>query len=164
MTEPMSGQRSAICLGVIASLIGVLLWVSGVDAKSSPAKSSSAPASTAAKASACDYHSQPTITTVQPVRAKPGQKITINGKNFGTKECFHNVTFGARSANEFAYVNPTTLEVEFTATDPKALTQPVVRKTTYDLKPDWQLMEYSCTDNNRNAPGADGKPAEGIVR
>jgi IPT/TIG domain len=111
MTEPMSGQRSAICLGVIANLIGVLIWVSAVDAKSSPAKSSSAPASTAAKAAACDYHSQPTITTVKPDRAKPGQKITINGKNFGTKECFHNVTFGARSANEFAYVSPTTLEV-----------------------------------------------------
>ena len=105
MAEPMSGQRSVTYLGVIAGLIGALLWVSGADAKSS-----SAPPRTAAKATACDYHSRPTITTVKPNRAKPGQTITISGKNFGTKECFHSVSFGAKSANEFLYVSPTTLE------------------------------------------------------
>ena len=105
MAEPMSGQRSVTYLGVIAGLIGALLWVTGANAKSS-----SAPPSTAAKAAACDYHSRPTITTVKPNRAKPGQTITISGKNFGTKECFHSVSFGAKSANEFLYVSPTTLE------------------------------------------------------
>src|SRR5215510_15750176 len=105
MAEPMSGQRSVTYLGVIAGLIGALLWVTGANAKSS-----SAPPSTAAKAAACDYHSRPTITTVKPNRAKPGQTITISGKNFGTKECFHSVSFGAKSANEFLYLNPTTLE------------------------------------------------------
>jgi hypothetical protein len=110
MREPMSGKRGATCLGIIAGLIGVLLWVSGVDAKSSSTKSSSAPPTTVAKAPTCDYHSHPTITTVKPNLAKPGQKITISGKNFGTKECLHSVSFGSKSAHEFTYVSPTTLE------------------------------------------------------
>ena len=105
MAEPMGGPRNLTYLGVIVGLIGVLFWVSGADAKSS-----SAPPRTAAKVAACDYHSRPTITTVKPNRAKPGQTITISGKNFGTKECFHSVSFGAKSANEFLYVSPTTLE------------------------------------------------------
>ena len=61
-------------------------------------------------------------------------------------------------------VDADTLEDEFTVTDPKAFTQPVVRKITYGRKQDWELMEYSCTDNNRNGVTADGKPAEGVVR
>ena len=110
MREPMSGKRGAKCLGIIAGLIGVLLWVSGADAKSSSTKSSSAPPTTVAKAPTCDYQSHPKIATVTPNRAKPGQKITISGNNFGTKECFHSVSFGAKSTNEFKYVSPTTLE------------------------------------------------------
>jgi hypothetical protein len=106
----MNGKRGATCLGIIAGLIGVLLCMSGVDAKSSSTKSSSAPPPAVAKAAACDYHTKPTITSVKPDRAKPGQKITISGNNFGVKECFHNVSFGARSAKEFTYVSPTTLE------------------------------------------------------
>jgi hypothetical protein len=70
----------------------------------------------------------------------------------------------ARIVERIQRVDPATLEIEFTITDAKALTQPVTRKITYGLKPDWLLMEYSCTDNNRNAPDADGKPADGIVR
>lgn len=106
MTVPMSGQRSVRDLWVILGLIVVLLCVSSkVDAKSS-----SAPSSAAAKAAACDYHSRPTITTVTPNHAKPGQKITIIGKNFGSKSCFHSVSFGSKSTNAYTYVSPTTVE------------------------------------------------------
>lgn len=68
----------------------------------------------------------------------------------------------ARIVERIRLTDPNTLEDEFTLTDPKALTQPVVRKITYGRKPDWELMEYSCTDNNRNKTN-DGKPAEGVV-
>ncbi len=106
MTVPMSGQRSVRDLWVILGLIVVLLCVSSkVDAKSS-----SAPSSAAAKAAACDYHSRPTITTVTPNHAKPGQKITIIGKNFGSKSCFHSVSFGSKSTDAYTYVSPTTVE------------------------------------------------------
>jgi IPT/TIG domain-containing protein len=106
MTEPMSSQRSVRYLAVIVGLTGVLLCVSS----EADAKSSSAPSNTAAKATACDYHYHPTITTVTPTHAKPGQKITIIGKNFGAKGCFHSVSFGSKSTDAFTYVSPTTVE------------------------------------------------------
>jgi hypothetical protein len=56
-----------------------------------------------------------------------------------------------------------TLEYEYTATDPLAFTAPVTSRVTYGAKPDWELMEYSCADNNRHKTGADGLPAEGVV-
>jgi hypothetical protein len=59
---------------------------------------------------ACDYRSHPTITTVTPNHVKPGQKITISGKNFGTKNCFHSVSFGPKSTDAWTYVSPTTVE------------------------------------------------------
>ena len=80
MREPMSGKRGATCLGIIAGLIGVLFWVSGVDAKSSSTKSSSAPPTTVAKASTCDYQSHPKIATVTPNRAKPGPERSRLGR------------------------------------------------------------------------------------
>ena len=101
MAEPRSGQRSMTYLTVLVGLIGVLLFVAKVDAKSS-----SAPSSTAA----CDYRSHPMITTVTPNHAKPGQKVTIIGKNFGTKNCFHSVSFGPKSTDAWTYVSPTTVE------------------------------------------------------
>ena len=110
MARPMSSRWSVTSVGVLVCLTGMLLGASKADAKSSSASST-----TPAKTIACDYRSHPTITTVTPNHVKPGQKITISGKNFGTKECFHSVSFGAKSANEFLYLNPTTLE----ATVPK---------------------------------------------
>ncbi len=106
MAERRSDRLGATWLGVVAGMLGVLSWAPGA-----LAKSSSAPADTNAKVTACDYRLQPTITAVKPERAKPGQKITISGKNFGTKECFHTVSFGAKNAKEFAYLSPTTLQV-----------------------------------------------------
>src|SRR5437660_11343916 len=56
---------------------------------------------------------RPKITKVEPDPMKPGDKITIKGENFGTKECFVGVSFGsvADSAKvSFNYVNETTAE------------------------------------------------------
>jgi hypothetical protein len=90
---------------LVVGLVGLVLFVSKADAKSSSASSSNG-----AKAAACDYRSHPTITMVSPNHAKPGQKITISGKNFGTKNCFHSVSFGPKSTEAWTYVNPTTVE------------------------------------------------------
>ena len=43
----------------------------------------------------CDRSKRPKIHKVEPDEAKPGQKVTIKGENFGTKECFHGVAFSA---------------------------------------------------------------------
>ena len=45
----------------------------------------------------CDQSKRPRIAKVEPDEAKPGDKVVITGENFGTKECFHTVTFSAAS-------------------------------------------------------------------
>jgi hypothetical protein len=92
------------CLWVLGGLIGVLLFGSVADAKSSASSGKSA------NPAACDYRAHPTITMVTPNHVKPGQRITISGKNFGTKHCFHSVSFGPKSTDAWTYVSPTTVE------------------------------------------------------
>jgi hypothetical protein len=66
----------------------------------------------------CDRSRRPSISKVEPDEAKPGEKITIKGENFGTKECFHGVTFSAASKEkvDYTFLNDTTIE----ATVPEA--------------------------------------------
>ena len=67
-----------------------------------------------AKDPICDPSKRPMITTVEPDEAKPGDRVVIKGENFGTKECFHSVTFSAASGTkiEYKYVNETTIEAK----------------------------------------------------
>ena len=60
----------------------------------------------------CDRSKRPTIAKVEPDEAKPGEKVTIKGENFGSKECFHGVTFSAASKEKIDYhfLNDTTIE------------------------------------------------------
>ncbi len=73
------------------------------------------------KAPVCDNRARPKITKVEPDPMKPGDKITIKGENFGTKECFHGVSFGGVADStkiSFKYVNETTVEATVPATKP----------------------------------------------
>jgi IPT/TIG domain len=106
MRQPMTSQHRMTCVWLVGGLIGVVLSVSMADAKSSAPSDSKT-----VKQAACDYRARPTITTVTPKHAKPGQKITISGKNFGTRHCFHSVSFGPTSTDAWTYVSPTTVEV-----------------------------------------------------
>lgn len=60
----------------------------------------------------CDRSRRPKIFKVEPDEAKPGQKVTIKGENFGTKECFHGVAFSAAGPGKIdhTFVNETTIE------------------------------------------------------
>lgn len=62
----------------------------------------------------CDRSKRPKIFKVEPDEAKPGQKVTIKGENFGTKECFHGVAFSAAGPAkiEYTFVNETTIEAK----------------------------------------------------
>jgi hypothetical protein len=62
-----------------------------------------------AKSPTCNMQSKPKIMKVTPDSVKPGGKIVIKGENFGSKECFHNVSFASRPA-QYKYLNDTTLE------------------------------------------------------
>lgn len=68
----------------------------------------------------CDRSKRPKILKVEPDEAKPGQKVTIKGENFGTKECFHWVAFSAAGSTkiDYKFVNDTTIEA--TVPDVKA--------------------------------------------
>lgn len=116
MRQPMT------CVWLVGGLIGVLLSVSMAEAKSSAPSGSKT-----VKQAACDYRAHPTITTVTPKHAKPGQKITISGKNFGARHCFHSVSFGPISTERWTYVSPTTVEV--TVPNLKSGTFPVTVST-----------------------------------
>ena len=90
---------------VLSGLLGVLLCIAGSDAatqRAVPAKVAAAPI--------CDLQVHPKIVKVMPDTVKPGQRITIKGNKFGTKECFQNVSFGSIGTNDYKYVNDTTLE------------------------------------------------------
>lgn len=60
----------------------------------------------------CDRSKRPPIGKVEPDEAKPGDKVTIKGENFGSKECFHGVTFSAAPKDkiDYQFVNETTIE------------------------------------------------------
>lgn len=60
----------------------------------------------------CDRSKRPKISKVEPDEATPGEKITIKGENFGTKECFHGVTFSSASTEkvDYKFLNESTIE------------------------------------------------------
>ncbi|WP_447977885.1 IPT/TIG domain-containing protein [Candidatus Nitrospira bockiana] len=97
-------QRSGLRAGAVA---GVMLLVFA--AMAAEAASKSAPPASVANAPTCDPSAHPKITKVTPDTVKPGEKVTIKGRNFGTKQCFNHVSFGSSNAT-FTYVNDTTLE------------------------------------------------------
>lgn len=68
----------------------------------------------------CDRNKRPRIAKVEPDEVKPGDKVMISGENFGTKECFHTVTFSSASKTpvEFKYVSDSSIEA--TVPDTKA--------------------------------------------
>jgi hypothetical protein len=45
---------------------------------------------------------------------------------------------------------------EITMTDPKAFTKPWTVIREYKAQPTWEIHEYICAENERNAPAADG--------
>jgi len=66
-----------------------------------------------AKDPICDRTKRPKITKVEPDEAKPGDRLTIKGENFGSKECFQGVAFSSAAGArvDYKYVDETTVEV-----------------------------------------------------
>jgi hypothetical protein len=53
-------------------------------------------------------------------------------------------------------LSATKLEDRLVVQDPVAFTKPWLVVRTYDLKPDWEIKEYVCEENNRNPINPDG--------
>ena len=68
----------------------------------------------------CDQNKRPRIAKIEPDEAKPGDKIVITGEHFGTKECFHTVTFSAASNTPVAFKFMSDSAIEATVPDAKA--------------------------------------------
>jgi hypothetical protein len=43
--------------------------------------------------------------------------------------------------------NHHTLQDDITMEDPKALTGPWNTRVTFELRPDWEILEHTCADN-----------------
>jgi hypothetical protein len=114
MTHAIMNRKSMSGLSIMGLI--VLLFVSMADAKSSSPSSGKSP-----KGAMCDYRAHPIITTVMPDRVKPGQKITISGKNFGSKQCFHSVSFGPKSTDAWTYLSATAVEATVPSLRPGAV-------------------------------------------
>lgn len=56
-----------------------------------------------------------------------------------------------------------TMVNEITLTDTEAFTRPVVMSVQYSRRPDWRIREYSCAENNRDAPDAAGQRSGGVA-
>ena len=58
----------------------------------------------------------------------------------------------------FMRVSPSRLNVEITIDDPKTYTRTWTVVLTYDLKPDWEIYEFICEENNRARPKDKPRP------
>jgi len=56
-----------------------------------------------------------------------------------------------------------TIHNDVTIYDPLALKDPISRSITYSKRPDWRIREYSCLENNRDQPDAEGNRAGGLI-
>src|SRR5688500_16831678 len=56
-------------------------------------------------------------------------------------------------------VAPDRLVDEITITDPTLFAEPYVMVQNYTLQPDWEMREYVCQENNRDAADAEGRPS-----
>jgi hypothetical protein len=62
------------------------------------------------------------------------------------------MTDAAKITERFQRPNFGTLEIEITVDDPKAYTKPWTVKLTQSLKLDTDLLDFGCTDNEKDVP------------
>jgi len=56
-------------------------------------------------------------------------------------------------------VAPDRLVDEITITDPALFAEPYVMVQAFTLQPDWEMREYVCQENNRDAADEEGRPS-----
>jgi hypothetical protein len=56
-------------------------------------------------------------------------------------------------------ISPDRMEIAMTFDDPEALTKPWTTKREYTRHRDWDIKEYICEQNNRDAADSEGRPS-----
>lgn len=68
-------------------------------------------------------------------------------------------TGNTRIHERMTRVSPERLVDEITVTDPDLFAEPYVMIQAYTLQPDWEMREYVCEENNRDAADEFGRPS-----
>jgi hypothetical protein len=94
-----------------------------------------------------------------------GATLVIDSIGFNTRRPVRGLPHGdqMRIIERITPLDKNTIRNEITITDPEAFTRPVVINVQYSRRPDWRIREYSCAENNRDAPDAAGQRAGGVV-
>ena len=94
-----------------------------------------------------------------------GDTLVVDTIGFNTETTIHGAPHSdqMRITERIHHTAKDTIQDLLTITDPKAFTAPIVQKYTYSRRPGWRIREYSCTENNRDAPDASGQRSGGVV-
>lgn len=94
-----------------------------------------------------------------------GKTLVIDTIGFNTRRPVRGLPHSEqmRIVERLTPVDANTLVNEITITDPEAFTRPLVQKVQYSRRPDWRIREYSCAENNRDAPDASGQRSGGVT-
>lgn len=122
----VSLSRVMTMVALVALVAGFLMFTVGPAAAAEKEKAKSKPTVTArggtvkvestkasgaaivAKAKAC-VGETPQIQKVKPDEGKPGEKVTITGRNFGALGCLNTVSFGPSNPAKFEHVSDSTV-------------------------------------------------------
>lgn len=94
-----------------------------------------------------------------------GETLVVDTIGFNTETTLHGAPHSDQMhiVERFRHTGPDTWTDQMTITDPEALAAPFVQTFTYGRRPGWRIHEYSCTENNRDAPNAFGQRSAGVV-
>jgi hypothetical protein len=94
-----------------------------------------------------------------------GNTLVIDTIGFNTRRPVRGMPHSEqmRIVERITPIDRNTIRNEITITDPEAFTSPVLINVQYSRRPDWRIREYSCAENNRDAPDASGQRSGGVV-
>jgi hypothetical protein len=77
-----------------------------------------------------------------------GDTLVVDTVNFNGRTRLD--TIGHPHSERFTRTDATHIAYEVTIDDPKTFSKPWNNKRTFTLRPDWEIMEYSCEENNKD--------------
>jgi hypothetical protein len=92
-----------------------------------------------------------------PVGSWDGDTLVIDNSGFNDKTNLDTVghphSEALHTVERFTHADGQHIQYEITVEDPKAFTRPWKNVRTFTLRPDWEVMEYSCEENNKDLSG-----------